>query len=348
MRILSVSFPRTVTLTMLLCSMTALGALSTRLGSGDWSEYGVVNSAPPINLFIGAWTHVTRPMGSGSKGNDYPFVVSTSESPYIYCVSGNMGWDGGANSWVYNANTMTGSGDHVTVYLHTTETEARDWVYVAWHFQRSGSRTKTTQYVKFGPNGPTQQVAQETVTELYTWTKLYMGGCPNDGGYSSYMQYARAYDMSSPPDTATVTAIAMRTTHDPTAWGEWPLIDAGTSDVSGHGRNISISGSWISGIEGPALGGSTGAFHIVNAQPEPFSLHVQSPFGGMIRISSGQQRITGIRICNLRGDIVLTGGPQSNGTGSIDLPATGLARGSYVLKCHMESVVSVNRIIAKQ
>jgi hypothetical protein len=55
-----------------------------------------------------------------------------------------------------------------------------------------------------------------------------------------------------------------------------------------NSRNVSIHGSWIRGIEGPALGGSTYALRTVNALPERFSLRVQSPFSGMIRISSGR------------------------------------------------------------
>lgn len=235
-----------------LCTLNAFAANSTLVGQSDWIDYGNVNSTPPVDFIIGTWTHVYPPVGSGQKGNDYPFVIGAT--PYnVICVSGNIGYDGGAGAWYYNANTMTGSGDHVTVYLHASEAVVRDWVYVAWHFKRIGSSTTTTQYVKLGVTAPMEQVAQETVSELYTPSKVYLGGGPAAWEHS-YMQYARLYAMSSIPSASAVNAIAMRTTPDPAAWGDWPMIDAGTSDVSGNGRNVVITGSWLPGIAGPALG----------------------------------------------------------------------------------------------
>lgn len=242
------AFLFTVFLTFSALNISA--ANSATVGTSAWSDYGEVNESPPVNFFVGTWTHVSAPMGSGGKGNDYPFVFRCTEGYNLICVSGNIGYDATAGTWVYNANTMTGSGDHMVVYLNTTETVARDWVYVGWHFLRTGSRTITSEFVKFGLSAPAMLVAQDTVSETYTPINVWIGGSPYDWA-QTYLQYARLYEMESVPGASEIDAIAMRTTPDETAWGDWSLINASTLDLSGNGRDAIITGSWYSGITGP-------------------------------------------------------------------------------------------------
>jgi len=213
------------------------------------------NSALPDNYFLGAWTHVVPP-GSSRKGNDYPFAVLCREGEVSF-VSGNIG----PAEWAYNANIMLFDAagayinDYTLVFVDSSYATDVDWAYVAWHLRRSGSQTSVTQYVKFIGSA---NLVDSQVTELVpgTWspTSLIVGADPSRyADTTMYIMYARVYSMDVPPTDQQLRAIyADAATPDPTAWADWPLIDGDPSDVSGHGRNLTVNGV-VRGIVGPKL-----------------------------------------------------------------------------------------------
>jgi hypothetical protein len=229
---------------------------STQTGQDHGSVNFSFNSALPYNVFVGAWTHAVPP-GSRGEGNDYPFVVLCQEGE-VSLVSGNFG----PSEWAYNANIMlfdpsgTYLGDYTLVFADASYAVDVDWVYVGWHFQRSGSQTSVTQYVKFvaSPN-----LVDKRVTELVpgTWTPtgLLVGGDPTRyADTTMYMMYARVYAMDVPPTDQQLHAIyTQAATPDPAAWADWPLFDGAPADVSGNGRNLTVNGPVVRGVPGPKL-----------------------------------------------------------------------------------------------
>lgn len=232
------------------------GTSSTESGQDHGGANFTLGSAPPINYFVGAWTHVVPPTGD-RKGNDYPFAVPCQEGEVSF-VSGNMG----APDWAYNANIMlfdssqTYLGDFTLVFADSTYATDVDWVYVGWHFQRSGSQTSVTQYVKFIASS---NLVDNQVTELVpgTWTPtdLQVGSDPiRYPDTPMYIMYASLYAMDTPPSDEQVSAIYTRgATPDATAWGQWPLAGGDPSDISGHQRNLTVNGAIARGIPGPKL-----------------------------------------------------------------------------------------------
>lgn len=223
-------------------------------------DHGSVNfgfdSPLPDNYFLGAWTHVVPP-GSGGKGNDYPFAVYCREGEISF-VSGNMG----PPAWAYNANIMLfdASGayinDFTLVFADSSYAADVDWVYVGWHLRRAGSQTSVTQYVKFiGSANLVDNQVTELVPGTWTPTSLMLGSDPNRyADTTMYIAYARIYSMDVPPTAQELSAIyTSAATPDPTAWADWPLINGDPSDVSGHGRKLTVNGAVARGIVGPTL-----------------------------------------------------------------------------------------------
>ena len=239
------------------CSAGSSGAVqySTETGQNYGSVNFSINSGPPYNYFIGAWTHVQPPMGSGTKGNDYPFEM--------YCQEGQVGLVSGNFDapYQYNANVMTfgqSSGyiaDYTTLVDPTTnEATCRDWVYVGWHFLRDGANTAVTQYVKYvGSSNLVDSTITASVPGNWTPTHLNVGGDPmRYSGTPMYIMYARIYAMDAAPTASQVNAIYMQSaTPDPSAWADWPLISGNPADVSGHGRNLTVNGAVAPGVAGP-------------------------------------------------------------------------------------------------
>jgi hypothetical protein len=236
-----------------------VSASATQFSTETAQAGGAVNfslgTAPPYNYFVGAWTRVVPPMGSGVKGNDYPFTMYCQEGAIDF-VSGNI-----ATPYLYNANIMTfdPSGNYITDYTvltddSTSEATCRDWVYVGWHFQRVGTSTSVTQYVKYiGSANLVDRKITQTVPGNWTPTHLLVGGDPlRDPPTPMYLMYARIYAMDAPPTDQQVNAIYMHSaTPDPTAWADWPLVGGDPSDVSGNGRNLTVNGAVTEGIVGP-------------------------------------------------------------------------------------------------
>jgi hypothetical protein len=228
---------------------------STETAQQDGAVDLSLESAPPYNYFIGAWTHVVPPMGSGVKGNDYPFAMYCQEGEVSF-VSGNF-----ATPFYYNANIMTFDAkgryiDDYTVLVDGFATEAmcRDWVYVGWHFQRMGTSTSVTQYVKYvGSANLVDSKITQTVPGTWTPSRLQVGSDPvHAPSTPMYIMYARIYAMDTPPTDEEVDAISMHSaTPDPTAWADWPLVDGDPSDVSGNGRNLTVNGAVGQGVLGP-------------------------------------------------------------------------------------------------
>jgi len=228
---------------------------SAETGQNSGSVRFSINSGPPYNYFIGAWTHVQPPIGSGTKGNDYPFEMYCQEGQVSF-VSGNFN-----SPYKYNANIMTfdqrGSyiADYTTlVDATTTESSCRDWVYVGWHCRRIGGNTTVTQYVKYvGSSNLVDSTVTGNVPGNWTPTRLNVGGDPaRYPGTPMYIMYARIYPMDTAPSAAQVSAIYMHSaTPDPSAWADWPLIGGNPADVSGHGRNLTVNGSVTAGVAGP-------------------------------------------------------------------------------------------------
>lgn len=232
-----------------------LPRVAAETGQQHGQAYLALDTAPPFNYFIGAWTHVVPLTGTGPKGNDYPFATFCQEGEVSF-VSGNF-----ATPYNYNANIMTfdGSGKYIADYTllldnHTTEAMCRDWVYVAWHFQRMGGSTNVTQYVKYvgSPNLVDSLIAQ-SVPGDWTPLNLYVGTDPlRYATDPMYIMYARIYAMDVPPSPGQVQAIYMHSaTPDTTAWADWPLLGGSVTDVSGHGRDLTVIGPVTAGIPGP-------------------------------------------------------------------------------------------------
>jgi hypothetical protein len=223
----------------------------TEVGRVSYSDYGQVSASMPTSLFIGAWTRTYQT--SGSKGNDYPYAFCGTGGGFEV-VSGNTG---GQN---YNANTMarypglyTWQGDFAYYQHEAPSLQAcYDWVYVGVYTQHSGNTSVQTLWVKFGPSGVIQSTTTDVVNVSISPNTLWIGSSWANPSHM-YMQYLRVYAMSAKPTTAQIEAIAQRTTPDPTAWGDWPLIAGGTQDVSGNGHAITVTGTWYSGVAGPAL-----------------------------------------------------------------------------------------------
>ncbi len=228
---------------------------SAETGQNHGSVRFSINSGPPYNYFIGAWTHVRPPMGSGTKGNDYPFEMYCQEGQVSF-VSGNFN-----APYKYNANIMTfdGRGNYIADYTTlvdstTTESICRDWVYVGWHSRRNGANTTVTQYVKYvGSSNLVDSTVTGNVSGNWTPTHLNVGGDPERYPETSmYIMYARIYAMDTAPSAAQVNAIYMHsTTPDSSAWADWPLVSGSPTDVSGHGRNLTVNGAVTAGVAGP-------------------------------------------------------------------------------------------------
>ncbi|HJX62389.1 MAG TPA: hypothetical protein VJ860_00380 [Polyangia bacterium] len=243
------------------CSAGSSGAVqySTETGQNYGSVNFSINSGPPYNYFIGAWTHVQPPMGSGTKGNDYPFEMYCQEGQ-VGLVSGNFD-----SPYQYNANVMTfgQSGGYIADYTTlvdptTNEATCRDWVYVGWHFLRDGANTAVTQYVKYvGSSNLVDSTITASVPGNWTPTHLNVGGDPmRYPGTPMYIMYARIYAMDAAPTASQVNAIYMQSaTPDPSAWADWPLISGNPADVSGHGRNLTVNGAVAPGVAGPPQSG---------------------------------------------------------------------------------------------
>ena len=237
----------------------ATGATGVQYSAETGQNHGSVrfslNSGPPYNYFIGAWTHAQPPMGSGTKGNDYPFEMFCQEGQVRF-VSGNF-----YSPYKYNANIMTFDqpGNYIADYttlVDSTSTEAscRDWVYVGWHFRRNGANTTVTQYVKYvGSPNLVDSTVTGSVPGNWTPTRLNVGGDPVAyPGTSMYIMYARIYPMDTAPSASQANAIYMHSaTPDPSAWADWPLIGGSPADVSGHGRNLTVNGAVTAGVAGP-------------------------------------------------------------------------------------------------
>jgi hypothetical protein len=235
------------------------GASGVNYSAETGQDHGNVrfsaNSGPPSNFFIGAWTHVQPPMGSGTKGNDYPFEMYCQEGQVSF-VSGNFN-----SPYKYNANIMTfdqrGSyiADYTTlVDATTTEAACRDWVYVGWHCKRNGSSTTVTQYVKYvGSSNLVDSTVTGSVPGTWTPTRLNVGGDPaRYPGTPMYIMYARIYAMDTAPSASQVSAIAMHSaTPDSSAWADWPLVGGSPTDVSGPGPKLTVNGAVTAGVAGP-------------------------------------------------------------------------------------------------
>ena len=229
---------------------------ATETGQNHGSVNFSLDTAPPFDYFVGAWTHVLPP-GSYGKGNDYPFAVPCQEGEVSF-VSGNIG----PTEWAYNANIMLFDagqsylGDFTLAFVAADYATDVDWVYVGWHFRRSGSQTSVTQYVKFiGSPDLVDSKVTETVPGTWTPTALQIGGDPiRYPETGMYMMYASLYAMDVPPTDEQLNAIYTRgATPDPSAWADWPLIEGNPADVSGHGRNLTVNGLVAKGLRGPTL-----------------------------------------------------------------------------------------------
>lgn len=255
---------------------------STEFGRMDWTDTAAFSSASPgRDFYIGAWTHTVEPMGdrSNTTGNDYPFVITGSETvggsaQLLLTISGNIGYDAVLLSYVYNQNITTNTGDYSVAYINPgefgvegqpDEAAMRGWVYVAWHYRAAAEGTVVSQYAKFGPSGPVNLTAGETINGMGGWppaevpapefvtpVSISVGGGDRANG-RMYMQYAKVYVMTDAPSVEEVDAIAMRTAPDPAAWADWPLIGGNMDDVSGNGRALTVKGSPCPGITGPDL-----------------------------------------------------------------------------------------------
>ncbi len=230
-------------------------AVATETGQDHGQAYLSLDAAPPYNYFIGAWTHVEPPIGSGPKGNDYPFAVFCQEGEVSF-VSGNF-----ASPYNYNANIMTfdSAGNYINDYTffadpNSTEAICRDWVYVGWHFQRTGGSTSVTQYVKYvGSSNVVDSTIVQSVPGDWTPTRVCVGTDPiRYPDTPMYIMYARIYALDVPPSAAEVQAIYLHSaTPDATAWADWPLVAGNPADVSGHGRDLTVTGTIAPGIPGP-------------------------------------------------------------------------------------------------
>jgi hypothetical protein len=259
------------------------GSPSTEFCRAECSDYATREAdSLGTDFYIGAWTRVVEPEGHRFNSNDYPFVLPCSETvggvgQLILTISGNIGYDEGAGSWAYNQNITTNTGDYSVVYVRTDglprypagqpdEAAMRGWVYAAWHFKRSAQGTLVSQYLKFGPSGAAALVARDAVDgtggfteflpppapEYATPVSICVGGGPRGWG-RLHMQYAKVYRMEEPPTEAEVDAIALNTSPDPRAWADWPLVGAGLKDVSGHGRDLAMTGQAYPGPAGPSF-----------------------------------------------------------------------------------------------
>ena len=227
---------------------------STETGLNHGSGYFSIKVDQLSNFFIGAWTHAQPPMGSGPKGNDYPFAAYCKEGEVSF-VSGNFN-----APYRYNANIMTfdQGGAYIADYtgftdISTNEATCRDWVYVGWHLQRNGTATNVTQYVKYlGSSNLVDNTMTEKVPGNWTPTSIWVGSDDRWPDTSMYIMYARIYAMETAPTAAQVSAIYTRSaTPDSTAWADWPLTGGDPADVSGHGRNLIVNGTVKVGIAGP-------------------------------------------------------------------------------------------------
>jgi hypothetical protein len=69
-----------------------------------------------------------------------------------------------------------------------------------------------------------------------------------------YIMHARVYAMDTAPTAAQVSAIAVGSaTPDTAAWADWPLVSGDPSDVSGHGRHLTVVGAVAPGVAGPLI-----------------------------------------------------------------------------------------------
>jgi hypothetical protein len=256
---------------------------STEFCRAEWSDYASREAdSLGADFYIGAWTRVDEPIGFAVNSNDYPFVMPCAETvngarQLILTISGNIGYDAGAGSWAYNQNITSNSGDYSTIYVHADrfpsypagqpdESAMRGWVYAAWHFKRSSEGTIVNQFLKFGVDGAVIRTPQDIVDgtgvfsepmpppspEYATPVSVCVGGGPRGWG-KLYMQYAKAYRMAEAPTEEEVDAISRRTSPDPQAWADWPLVGADLRDVSGHGRDLAMVGNAYPGPAGPAF-----------------------------------------------------------------------------------------------
>jgi len=238
---------------------TSAALYSSKTSQSHGSVNFSLDTPPPFDYFVGAWTHVLPP-GSQGKGNDYPFAATCKEGEVSF-VSGNIG----TSQWVYNANIMLFDtaenylGDFTLVFVAANYAIDVDWVYVAWHFRRSGDQTSVTQYVKFiGSPNLVDNRTTETVPGTWTPTALQIGGDPHRyPDTAMYIMYASLYATDVPPTDEQLKAIYTRgATPDPSAWADWPLIDGNPADVSGHGHTLTVNGPVAQGLQGPKLTGA--------------------------------------------------------------------------------------------
>jgi hypothetical protein len=229
---------------------------STQTGQNHGSVNFSLDTAPPFDYFVGAWTHVVPPE-SGGKGNDYPFSAPCKEGEVSF-VSGNIG----PSEWAYNTNIMLFDtsqnylGDFTLVFVAADYATDVDWVYVGWHFRRSSGQTSVTQYVKFiGSANLVDNKVTETVPGIWTPTALQVGGDPSRyPDTTMYIMYASLYATDVPPTDEQLNAIYTRgATPDPSAWAAWPLDDGNPADVSGHGHDLTVHGPVARGVQGPKL-----------------------------------------------------------------------------------------------
>jgi hypothetical protein len=301
---------------------------SLLLGAGGNNNILQLSAAVPditAGVLLTCWTknpvHTAYPY---SEPNKYPFTVKGTNWG-IWCVTGNMFATNSPTDSYFNQNvTVLGIGDYMG---YITQVAAEDqyigWVFSAWQFIVDGTNgIVMRQWVKFGVGSPfvynevTITVASyQSLTSQPTWTpgalsSIGIGGDVQTGDANVFsMTHMKVFSRSTKPTEAEINAIALQTSVDTSAWGdylmEWVSGAADISDRSGNSRNLSVGlGTVSSGLDDTIL---VPAGYAVRQSP------IKVFYGG----TSAGTLAASFEVLPVSGNLIVVEGGSSTDNGSI-------------------------------
>jgi hypothetical protein len=250
-------------------------------GSNDFCNDVTLDNDFGNGVLFSVWTKITQTIESGETRGNMNILRIYGDNWGLICLDGNIGQneDGTAR---YNANFMlelnnTYVGDFCTYYSLATENisleDANGWVWVAWQVVVNSDKSMTLrQWLKFGVKGsvfpagywndtdiPGEEILIADTTSIEGWSipDTFIPSIPrsirigDDNTYSgvntpsnSYLYHARLAPCATKPTLEELEAIAVLTSADTTAWGDWELNwlneTANISDRSGNKHDLTI------------------------------------------------------------------------------------------------------------
>jgi hypothetical protein len=210
---------------------------------------------------------------------------------------------------------------------YITQVAAEDqyigWVFSAWQFIVDGTNgIVMRQWVKFGVGSPfvyneaaVTVASYRTLTSQPAWTpgalsSIGIGGDIQAGDANVFsMSHMKVFSRSTKPTEAEINAIALQTSVDTSAWGdylmEWVSGAADISDRSGNGRNLSVG-----------LGAVSSGLDNTNLVPAGYAVR-QSPIKVSYGGTSDGTLAASFEVLPVSGNLIVVEGGSSTDNGSI-------------------------------